>query len=231
MRRRALLRLFAVGATWARLPLPLFAQPGVLDAADESRVRAIAEAVLPTEMGPVARTAVVEGFLRWIRNYREGAEMDHGYGFTRLRRTPASPAAKYAAQLAALDRAARARGATLETLDLAARRAVVATAIDMAKVERLPMRPTGEHIATDLMGYYFNGEAANDLAYRAAIRRDSCRGLPGSESIPNRLGTNSEQVRSGLRTGSEHVQSEVRTRSESVRSVVTGRLKLQGRGT
>jgi hypothetical protein len=196
MNRRTLLRLSAVAATWVRLPFLAFAQQAVLTAADEARLRALAEAVLPTEVAAAARVELVDSFLRWIRNYREGAEMDHGYGFTRLRRTPASPANKYPAQLAALDRAARARGSAFETLDLAARRAVVASAIDVAKIERLPSRPTADHVATDLMAFYFYGEAANDLAYRAEIRRDSCRGLPGSESAPSRLGTHSEQRRS-----------------------------------
>jgi hypothetical protein len=231
MKRRSLLRLFAAAAAWARLPLAAFAQQPTMSAADEARVRALAEAVLPTELTPAGRTEIVDTFLRWLRNYRQGAEMDHGYGFTRLRQTPASPAANYPAQLAALDRAARTRGAAFETLDLAARRAIVAASIDTAKVERLPVRPTGDHIATDLMGFYFHGEAANDLAYRAAIGRDSCRGLPGSESTPNRFRTSSERVQGEARTGSERVQSRLRTRSESSQGEVTTRLNLQGRGT
>jgi hypothetical protein len=198
VKRRSLLRWLAAAATWAHIPVPLFAQQTTLGAADEARLRALAEAVLPIELGPAGRAEVVDGFLRWIRNYREGAEMDHGYGFTRLRKTTASPALKYPAQLSALDRASRSRGAAFEALDVAARRALVAAAIDGAKIERLPVRPTGDHIATDLMGFYFHGEAANDLAYRAAIRRDSCRGLPGSESIPNRFATHSGPVRNRL---------------------------------
>jgi hypothetical protein len=212
MKRRALLRLFAIAAAWARLPVSVFGQSAALSAADEPRLHALAEVVLPSELAAAARADVVEGFLRWTRNYREGAEMDHGYGFTRLRRTPASPAVKYPAQLSALDRAARARGASFESLDRTGRRAVVEAAIDAAKIERLPFRPTGDHIATDLMAFYFHSEAANDLAYRAAIRRDSCRGLPGSESTPNRLRTDSERVQSALRTSAESVQSQFRVR-------------------
>jgi hypothetical protein len=231
MKRRALLRLLAVAAGWIRIPLPLFAQPVTLSAADEGRVRALAEAVLPSEVTPTGRSEVVDGFLRWIRSYREGAEMDHGYGFTRLRQTPPSPAAAYPAQLAALDRAARARGAAFDGLDLAARRAVVAAAIDSLKIDRLPVRPSGDHVATDLMAFYFSSEAANDLAYRAAIRRDSCRGLPGSESAPSRLRVSSELAQSQLRAGSESAPSRLRAGSESAQSEVMGRLKLQGRGT
>ena len=61
------------------------------------------------------------------------------------------------AQLAALDAAAKAKGAAgfaAATLDQ--RRAIVEAAIADAKVERLPARPTGAHIVTDLMGHYFN---------------------------------------------------------------------------
>ena len=53
-----------------------------------------------------------------------------------------------------------------------------------AKVERLSARPTGAHIATDLMGHYFGSSEANDLCYNAAIGRDACRGLAGSENAP-----------------------------------------------
>jgi hypothetical protein len=177
----------ASAVAWARLPVPGFAQQTALSSAEDARLRALAEVVLPGEVSAAGRADVVDEFLRWIRNYRQGAEMDHGYGFPRLRRAAAPPAAKYPAQLAALERAARARGASFESLDVAHRREVVETAIEAAKVDRLPIRPTGDHVATDLMAFYFHSEAANDLAYRAAIRRDSCRGLPGSETPPSRL--------------------------------------------
>ena len=64
------------------------------------------------------------------------------------------------------------------------RRIIVEAAIAEAKIDRLPARPTGGHIAADLMGHYFNSSAASDLCYRAAIGRDACRGLPGSGINP-----------------------------------------------
>ncbi|MGH9350105.1 MAG: hypothetical protein ACRD26_22855 [Vicinamibacterales bacterium] len=183
MQRRTLLQMLVAAAAWLRFAPASLAQAPGLSRADEARLRALADVVLPGELG-AGRAMVVDGFLRWIRNYREGAEMDHGYGFTRLRRTAPSPASRYPAQLAALERAARARGGSFESLDAAARRQVVEAAVAAAQVERLPVRPTGEHVATDLMAFYFNGSAANDLAYRAAIARDRCRGLPGSDERP-----------------------------------------------
>lgn len=188
MNRRTLLQLAAAAAAWVRMPPSLLSAQGVtLDAEDGVRLRALAEVVLPGELSADRRSELVDEFLRWIRNYREGAEMDHGYGFTRLRRTPPTPANRYPAQLAALDRASRAKGAAFAALDRDARRAVVEAAIDAAKVERLPARPTGDHVATDLMAFYFHGQSANDLAYRAAIARDACRGLPGSDARPEPL--------------------------------------------
>jgi hypothetical protein len=215
MQRRTLLQLLAAAAAWVRMPVPsAFAQAPSLSAVHEARVRALAEVVLPGELGAAGRAAVVDGFVRWIRNYREGAEMDHGYGFTRLRRTPAPPAAKYASHLEALERAARARGAAFEALDAAGRRAVVADAVNAAKVARLPARPTGDHVATDLMAFYFQSGEANDLAYRAAIGRDSCRGLPDSDHSPRPLRPGSDRGQSGVRAGSDRGQSGVRTGSE-----------------
>lgn len=189
MRRRSLLRLLAAAAAWLRVPRLASAQTAAIGSADEARLRALAEVVLPTELGAAGRSEIVDQFLRWIRNYRADAEMDHGYGFTRLRRLPPSPALKYPAQLASLDKAARATGGTFETVAADVRRAVVEDALTAAKVERLPPRPTGEHIASDLMGFYFHGPAANDLAYRAAIGRDECRDLPDSDKRPARSGT------------------------------------------
>jgi hypothetical protein len=152
---------------------------------DAATLAALAEVVLPAEAD---RTAAIAAFTRWIDGYKEGADTDHGYGNTRVRNTGPSPARNYAAQIAALDRAARAQGAAsfvAATVD--ARRTIVEAAIADAKIERLSARPTGAHIATDLMGHYFGSSAAADLCYRAAIGRDACRGLAGSENKPASL--------------------------------------------
>jgi hypothetical protein len=169
-RRDALKSLGAV-------PFLRFEQPD-----DRATLAAIAEVVLPSEAD---RAAAVAAFVKWIADYKEGADTDHGYGNTRVRSTGPSPARNYPAQIAALDVAAKAKGAAgfvAATLDQ--RRAIVEAAIAEAKVERLPARPTGAHIAADLMGHYFNSPAAADLCYRAAIGRDACRGLAGSENKP-----------------------------------------------
>jgi hypothetical protein len=155
------------------------------EALDPAVLAAIAEVVLPSESD--RRTAVAD-FIRWIREYKEGADTDHGYGNTRLRQTGPSPARNYATHVAALDAAARARGARgFAVAPLADRRAIVEAALAEAKIERLPGRPSGAHIAADLMGHYFASEAAANLCYRAKIDRDTCRGLQGSENAPASL--------------------------------------------
>ena len=154
------------------------------DGLDPATLAAIAEVVLPSEAD---RAGAVSAFNSWITNYREGADTDHGYGNTRIRATGPSPARTYPAQIEQLEAAARARGAsTFPAAPLAVRRAIIEQAIADAKVERLPARPTGAHIATDLMGHYFASPGAQNLCYRAAIDRDACRGLPGSEKAPAR---------------------------------------------
>jgi hypothetical protein len=184
MRRRALIR-WALSAS-ATLPFRRVrarAEAAVLGPGAEATLRAVAAGVLPESLG--ARSdAIAARFLAWTRGYRAGAEMDHGYGRTRLRRTPPSPASSYATQLAALERAARERGASFAELAAPARRELIEAALRASGVESLPPRPDGRHVAADLMSFFFHGSEANDLCYGAAIGRDSCRGLEGSWEPP-----------------------------------------------
>jgi gluconate 2-dehydrogenase subunit 3-like protein len=164
---------------------PIFRLKGDAADVDPASLAAIAEVVLPSEAD---RQAAVAGFTAWIANYKEGADTDHGYGNTRVRSTGPSPARNYPAQLAALDAQAKAGGAaSFAAASLDQRRAIIENALVAAKIERLPGRPGGVHVAADLMGHYFNSSAAADLCYRAAIGRDTCRGLAGSEKKPAAL--------------------------------------------
>lgn len=183
MRRRVLLQWVGGVLAALRLPVRLRAQAG-LSPAREALLAAVGEAVLPQELGRQATDRVVAEFVRWHREYRAEAETDHGYGVTRLRRTPAAPLARYEAHFESLETQARARGGLFGDLPLADRRAMIERAIADAGIERLPSRPDGGHVATDLMGFYFNSIEANDRCYRRAIGRDQCRGLTGSGERP-----------------------------------------------
>lgn len=133
--------------------------------------------VLPGSLGREGAGRVAQEFERWVREYRAAADLDHGYGVTRIRYKPASPAPVYLVQLEALRR-------PLSSADAEAKRRAIETALDRAKVTELPRTPDGKHIISDLMSFYFHGSEANDLCYRAAIERYRCRGLEGSQKPP-----------------------------------------------
>jgi hypothetical protein len=146
-----------------------------------SQLNALAEVVLPGALGVSGQQRAVREFLHWLADYRTGAQLDHGYGVTRLAYSGESPARLYPAQLAGLDRRA---GGSFASLPLDERRRVVTEAITAADVAHLPERPDGGHVATDLMALFFNGPEANDLVYGRLIGRFGCRGLDGSETRP-----------------------------------------------
>jgi hypothetical protein len=150
-------------------------------------LNAVAEVVLPGAIGDAGRTAAVDRFVRWVKDYREGADRGHSYGSSTLsQRSGPSPAAKYPAQFAALDEQARARGsASFAALAMAQRREILEAALDQPqRVTNLPGRPNGANLVADFMGYYFTSGDGYDLAYDAAIGRDTCRGLEGSDRAP-----------------------------------------------
>ena len=140
----------------------------------------LATALLPSELDAEHRAEVVSGFLRWLRDYRPDAEMDHGYGFTRERHTAPHPGLGYTDDVAALQGSARDRyGRSLVELDDQQLGALLAEAIEALVAEngRLPGRPDGTHIAIDLLAHYYRSGPATDRCYGVAIRRETCRGL------------------------------------------------------
>jgi hypothetical protein len=152
---------------------------------------AVAEVVLPSDLRAPDRNRVVDAFVAWFVSYREGADMGHGYGSSTVRqRSGPSPAGRYPAQFAAIDRAAAARGAArFAALPLAARREIVEQLLNEPQpVNRLPAQPTGANLIADFMGSYFTSADAWDRCYRAEIRRDSCRTLDDSTRAPRPLG-------------------------------------------
>jgi hypothetical protein len=163
-----------------------------LSASEVATLRALAEVTLPESIGVDGRDIVVERFVAWVKNYREGADMGHGYGASTLRRPSGPPPARqYPAQLAALDAAARTLGATsFAALTKDQRRPIVEAALDgPERVTRLPGTPTGANLIADFMGFYFNSPDAYDVCYGRDIGADRCRSLSGSEQEPSRLGS------------------------------------------
>jgi len=193
MKRRTLLQSLAA-ALFVRpsvsVALPAQA-PATLTETQVTTLRALAEVVLPTSAGDAGRSAAVDRFVTWVRDYREGADRGHSYGASVVSPvTGPSPATRYPAQFAALDQAASGRGAaTFAALGLPERREIVEAALNQApRVTNLPQRPNGTSLIADFMGFYFSSETAYDLAYDAAIGRDTCRGLDDSGTAPAPLG-------------------------------------------
>jgi len=167
MKRRTLLQWLAA------LPIPAlqaWAQTAAFPGEYGPLLRAIGAVVLPGELGRAGTDRIVERFERYVREYRPGADIDHGYGLTSLRVKPGSPAPAYLRQLAALPKPVSARS--------------IAEGLDTAGVQELPRFAEGKHVAADLMAFYFHSSDANDFCYRAAIGRDQCRGLDGSDRPP-----------------------------------------------
>lgn len=173
MNRRSLIRRFWSLA--AILPsLRTWAQTRDFPGDHVETLRALAGVVLPSSLGERRISEIADAFTACVRGYRAGAEMEHGYGLTRLRYKGPSPAPAYLRQLAALGE----NPLTRENVE---------AAIVEAKVDSLPAILDGRHVATDLMAFFFHSSEANDLCYKARIGRDDCAGLRGSDKVPTPL--------------------------------------------
>jgi hypothetical protein len=136
-------------------------------------IHELAWVVLPASLGRERTDEVAADFLVWIRDYKPGAEVSSGYGHPRTQVVGPSPAAHYAEQLSAL-------GSPIS-------KEAVEKALVAAKVDRIPPRPNGRHVAADLLAFFFASAEGEDLLYDAAIRRDDCRGLENSGQRPARF--------------------------------------------
>ncbi len=140
-------------------------------------LRDVAATVLPSAIGNKGQNEAVDNFLRWIREYKEGVALSHGYGDPQLVKSGPSPAPGYTKQLIALQQAAQSRGGRFGSLPLEVRRELIDTVFKAADVRNLPGRPDGKHVVSDLMAHYFRSSGANDLCYNARIGRNTFRAI------------------------------------------------------
>ena len=172
---------------WLQLRLNILGLT-VVSSAEEARLRALASAVLPASLGPSRTGDVADHFVKWIRGYKPGVDLGYGYGITKPRKAPPSPAAHYPEQLAQLESAARAKGAAFAKLDRSAQQELVAAALESAKIDTVPRRPNGRHVAADLMSFFFYVDSdGEDFLFQAAIERENCRGLANSGERPTKM--------------------------------------------
>jgi hypothetical protein len=151
-------------------------------------LRDVAPTVLPSPLGTKGVEDAVNGFVLWLRDYREGVPLSHGYGAPRLVRSGPSPVTKYGTQLTSLQEAARLRGGRFAALGLEDRRALLDAAFKQSGVTNLPGRPDGKHVVADLMAHYFRSSAATDLCYNARIGRNTSRAIQVTTVRPAPLG-------------------------------------------
>ena len=168
--RRTLIIGFAGGST------ALWAADESFPQDQEATLKALAAVALPASLGRAKTDELALKFVRWVRGYAPGAEMEHGYGFTRLESRPASPAPRYVEQLRALAAKGATAGAVEESLK---------------DIKSLPRVPAGHNVAADLMAFYFFSAEAVDRCYDADIRADACRGFERAGDSPARAGRKS----------------------------------------
>ena len=146
---------------------------------------ALGETILPSELGAASVVRVVGGFRQWIAGYREGAELTHGYGTSRIRSTGPSPATRWTSQLDALDASARKQyGASFTSVDRTRREALVRSALGGARVDRLPSVAAANHVVLALLAYFYESPEATDLCYGSTIGARTCRPLAQSPQAP-----------------------------------------------
>lgn len=138
----------------------------------------LASVILPPSLGRPRTDKIADDFVKWFRNYKVGAEISSGYGFPRTQITGQNPSTHYDQQLTELD---------LLRLDAAQKRAAIEKALDAAKIDRIPPRPNGKHVAADLLAYFYGSADGEDFLYGVAIKRDDCRGLADSGKRPMRI--------------------------------------------
>ena len=176
MHRRTLLRFIAsASATFPLHRVRLWAQDRTLPESAIALLHEIGPTLLPASLGEVRVRSIVDGFVEWTRGYREDIALAHGYGHPRLQKSGPTPVPRYISQLEAIDGAARRKGGRFDTLDREARRGLLDQSLTAAGIRTLPSRPSGEHVVTDLMAFYFRSSEANDDCYRALIQREVCR--------------------------------------------------------
>ena len=146
---------------------------------------AIGLAILPTALGDAQIRRIVASFRRWMDGYREGAELLHPYGGSRLTFTGPTPATRWMPQLDALEAASlKTYGAAFFAVGVPERRALVREALSAERSTAMPAPDRANHIAVALLGFFYATPQATDLCYEAAIGRNTCRPLASSPDRP-----------------------------------------------
>ena len=151
-------------------------------------LRAVAEAVLPAELGSDGRERAVAAFERWSEGLEPVAELGHPYLVPEIRYSGPDPRPGWAAQLQGLEKECTSRhGVSLSDIDVPGRRELLARPLGQGG-PGLGAPANADHVALALMAHFFDSPTATDLCYGRAIRKVRCRTLDGAENEPEPLG-------------------------------------------
>ena len=151
-------------------------------------LRAVAEAVLPAELGSDGRERAVAAFERWSEGLEPVAELGHPYLVPEIRYSGPDPRPGWAAQLQGLEKECTSRhGVSLPELEVPDRRKLLARPLRGAG-PGLGAPENADHVALALMAHFFDSPSATDLCYGRTIRKVRCRTLDGAEDEPEPLG-------------------------------------------
>ena len=176
----------AIGACAQDVPPGETDTPGL----DRSVLEALARIVLPrTALGDAGVLRVNGDFLDWLEGFAPVTERDHPYYSSEINYGPPDPAPLWGAQLEALNIEAQQRfdsgfpqlGENLQTT-------ILDRQLPTNIPQDLPFAGNASHVAIGLNAYFYATAEANDLALRAQIHRQSCRGLESGPNKPAPLG-------------------------------------------
>ena len=154
-------------------------------ASEPATLDALAEAILPSALGRAGIAKEVAAFREWGTGYREGAEVNHGYGTSRLRSLGPTPLTKWTTQLDELDARAQAKHQrNFRDLPVADRVALVRAALAGQRMDRIPGIADASHVSLALLAHFYDSSAANDLCYEVKIGKATCRPLADSARKP-----------------------------------------------
>jgi hypothetical protein len=185
--RRTFLASLAASVPLAAIARRAHAAAVVHLQANPATLDALAEVLLPSALGQAGFAAEVAAFRDWSAGYRASAELNHGYGTSRLRSTGPTPLTRWAQQLDGLDGEAREKHQrNFRDLSVTDRQAIVRAALAGERLDRTTGVAEANHVALALLVHFYTIPAATNLCYQANIGPLTCRplGTSGRKPLP-----------------------------------------------